>query len=108
MYEEARDQLRTHDQGDCKQEHREVLPLYEEAARVHGQFGELVKRMQADGLQVSFDAKAMKKTARIVEKAALRPDDPGAVDRVCDIVRAMVTAHSMKHVVAAMQAFMRL
>ncbi len=40
--------------------------------------------------QVSFDEKAMKKTARIVEKAALRRDDPGAVDRVCDIVRAMV------------------
>ena len=77
-YAKARDQLRTHDKGGCKQEHRDVVPLYEEAARVvthgrikpaacthrtlsvralyaqHGRFGELVKKMEADGIQVQL------------------------------------------------------
>ena len=94
-------------QDKCKQAHSQVVPLYVEAAMVHPAFGALVKEVRAGvaGSELSFDEGGMKKTSRMIEKAWLRPDEVGNVDRVCDVVRAMITVGSMAEVAAVVEAF---
>ena len=50
----------------------------------------------------------LKTTARIIEKAALRPTQQGWAGRVCDVVRAMVVADSATDVVQVLQHFTQL
>ena len=81
----------------------DVVQLYAAAASIREQVRRLMKAVAGEtGAELAeIPEKArrrhgLKQIVRIVEKCALRPDEPGKADRVCDIVRDMFSVSSME------------
>ena len=81
----------------------DVVQLYAAAASIREQVRRLMRAVAGEtGAELAeIPEKArrrhgLKQIVRIVEKCALRPDEPGKADRVCDIVRDMFSVSSME------------
>ena len=109
--------------GEAKQRDAAEQPgtLLADAARAKPAFDVVVKAVsEASGAALELAVldqpdrrgrtqTGLKKTARIVEKAQLRPGEGrGKTERVCDVVRAMLVAKDMVTVAAIADAFIRL
>ena len=73
--------------------------LYQHAAAIKPVYASFVSSLVGDmPTQVSIP-KNLKKMGRIIEKSLLkRKDDPGNADKVCDIVRGMITCGGMQQI----------
>ena len=78
---------------------KDATELYHHAASIHKKYISFVTDL-VGGMEVKTSLPSkLKKMGRIAEKCILkRPDDPGNADKVCDIVRGMVTCSSMADV----------
>ena len=89
----------------AKQPQKDIAAVFEAAALARDTFEdavqECVAKSGADVADVKVDFKGC---ARVVEKAALRPDQPGCGDHICDLCRAMVVCKSMGDVAAVVKA----
>lgn len=109
--------------GDAKQRDAAAQPatLLADAARAKPAFDVVVKAVsEASGAKLELAVlgqkdkhgnvqTGLKKTARMIEKAQLRPGpDRGKTERVCDVVRAMLVASDMATVAAIAEAFVLL
>ena len=83
-----------------RQTTKDASVLYQHAAIVHQQYVSFVTEQLIEGMAVKTSLPSkLKKMGRISEKSILkRPDEPGNADKVCDIVRGMITCSSMAEV----------
>ena len=83
-----------------RQTAKDASVLYQHAASIHHQYISFVLEHLVDDMEVKTSLPSkLKKMGRIIEKSILkRPDDPGNSDKVCDIVRGMITCPSMAEV----------
>ena len=116
---EARHQLTRHFGGRLKQMQTgpsgsNVISLYESAAHTKPFFDEmLLKLINSSGVSnVEFrPLTSLKRAARVLEKSELawtegcNTDEAGPVDKVCDIVRAMIVVYSLKDVTKLLHEF---
>ena len=58
------------------------------------------------GVQAPAEETPLKATVRVLEKALLRPDAPGSVDRICDVVRDMLVVDSCAKLAALVRAIL--
>jgi hypothetical protein len=82
-----------------RQTTKDPCQLYQHAAKVKGDYAAFVTSLvEGMSLEVSLPKK-LKKMGRIIEKSLLkRKDDPGNANRVCDIVRGMLTCGGMQEI----------
>ena len=84
----------------------ELIELYTDAAAARPLASAIVKQIAA---QVGVMAPAeppLKATTRILEKSMLRPEAPGQCERICDIVRDMLTAETADVLARVVRAFL--
>lgn len=114
VYEASVQQLRlacvADEHAACVQPTGRPDELYAHAALVHQRFGALVAGVRdAVPSQLLFDTRRLKKMSRILEKTQLSSSGGMAAgSRVCDIVRAMFVATSMKDIASLIDHFVAL
>ena len=78
-----------------KQAHKELLPLYQEAARAKPAYDETMQKLAEEfeaRTEVALELQicpTLKKISRIVEKSLLKSKKEGDVSKVTDIIRLM-------------------
>jgi len=84
----------------------EPLALYADAAGVRSKATAFVLALsgKVSGVPAPKEETPLKATMRVLEKALLRPDAPGNVDRICDVVRDMLTVDSCAKLAALVRA----
>ena len=83
---------------EVQQRTSDVAELFHDALLAEGGFEAVIKtlRQNLPRVTIHYTPHRPKKTARIVEKVLLRPDEPGSADRVCDVLRGMAVCGSME------------
>lgn len=87
----------------------DIVELYQHAALIKPKYDQLLQDLQTTcmvnyGFSVELQLPSqLKKSSRIVEKAAVRHTYPGDASNVCDIVRGMLTVCKMLHVTYILQ-----
>ena len=83
-----------------KQTTKDPAELFQHAALIQAKYQQVVGGIaeKVKGVQIALPSN-LKKLGRIIEKTILKcRDDPGNANKVCDIVRGMVTCINMKQV----------
>ena len=122
-YRDAITRTKTFSRGEAKQrdEAADAATLLADGAACKPAFDVIVQRVgEATGAALELallgakdrhgnEMTGLKKCARIIEKAQLRPGEPrGKTDRVCDVVRAMLVAKDMSAIAAIANCFCEL
>ena len=95
------------DGAKAQQRTADLLKLYADAVGARSLSNGLIKELaKAHGVKLPEKPTPLKATIRILEKALLRPDAPGKVDKICDVVRDMLTCEGMAGIAALVRAFL--
>jgi len=89
----------------ARQRTHDILELYTDAASCWQQFEQLITHLAAETDTEPDIPKTLKRLSRVLEKILFDFKGPGAADKVCDVVRAMLKASTMNHVIALVFAF---
>ena len=78
----------------------DVCVLFQHAAQIKDAYATFVTKLIPEGMSVDISIpRELKKMGRIIEKTILkRKDDPGNANKVCDIVRGMLTCDNMGNI----------